>query len=276
MELGLRQKIAKYSFPIAITQSAHTIDHHLDKVLVGFFLGPLPVAYYTLGKQVIQFIKTPMTALGFTLSPAYNSQKAQGNPDTAAKIYESSLSKGFLLYIPAAVGIIILARPGIELIFGTKYAGAVPVLQILAVFALLQSITELTSHGLDYLGRARERSVIKVVTAVLNVLLNLALIPLIGVIGAAIATVATFSIYTLANVYIMHRELDLRVRWLLRQLSYSIAVSGIMAIPLLYFYQYISSILSLIVVVFIGLCLWSIQILYFDLVDIGKIWSVLF
>jgi len=268
---GLKRKIATYAVPITVTQSAHTIDHHLDKILVGFFIGPVAVAYYTLGKQVVQFIGTPVSALGFALSPAYGSQKAQGNADVAAQMYETALSKGLLLYLPAAAGVILLAEPGITLVFGADYAGAVPVLQILALFAVLQAIMKLTNHGLDYLGRARERAVVKITTAVLNVGLNVVLIPRIGVVGAAIATVVTFGIYTAVNVYVMHLELDLRGRWLLRQVSYALAVTGAMSIVVFYLGRFVTGFVSLFAVVCAGVVVWGVLIRYYGLVNTERL-----
>jgi O-antigen/teichoic acid export membrane protein len=276
VESGLRRKIAEYSLPIAVTQSAHTIDHHLDKILVGIFLSPVSVAYYTLGKQVVQFIEAPISALGFTLSPTYGSQKAQGNSRTAARVYETALSHGLLVYIPAAAGVMILAEPGIRLVFGTEYLGAVPVLQILSVFAVLQSITKLTSHGLDYLGRARERSIAKIITAVLNVALNIILIPAIGVVGAALATVVTFALYTFFNVFIMNLELDFRILWILKQVGYSILITILMSFVVLLFVGYIDGIVSLLAIVALGVTIWVISVIGLGLIDLNRISSALF
>lgn len=268
---NLRKKIAKYSVSIAVTQSSHTLDHRVDRVLIGFFAGPLAVGYYTLGKQLVQFIETPMTALGFTLSPTFGSQKAQGNQETAARIYESAFSKALLLYLPAAAGVVLLARPGIEYVFGDEYIGAVTVLQILSAFAVMRSLTKMTTHALDYLGRAKERAYIKATTAVMNVLLNVLLIPLYGVEGAAVATVVTYGVYTLTCVYYMHDELDLRVVWLARQATYALGVTLLMSVVVAFLSRYISGLPSLIVVVLAGVGVWLAFVLSFDLVDVNQL-----
>ena len=275
IESGLKRKIGEYTIPIAVTQSAHTLDHHIDKVLIGFFVGPTAVGFYTIGKQVVQFVETPMSALGFTLSPTYGSQKARGNSDTAARIYETALSQGLLLYFPAAAGLMILAEPGIRYVFGSEYLGAVPVLQVLAIFAILQSVTKLTSHGLDYLGRARDRSIIKGATAVLNFGLNVVLIPIMGVVGAAVATVVTFAIYTFANVYIMHLEFDLRVQWLAKQAGYAVLITGLMSVVVVGAAEYISGLFTLVSVVLLGVLVWAVFTLYFDLVDTDRLYAMI-
>lgn len=271
IESGLRSRIIKYSAPIAVTQSAHTLDHHFDKILLGFFIGPIAVAYYTVGKQVIQFIETPMSALGFALSPTYGSKKASGDLDVATRIYEQACGYGIILYIPAAVGVIVLSAPGIELVFGAEYLGAVPVLQILSIYAVLQSVTKLTGEGLDYLGRARDRAVVKGVTAVLNLILNIALIPTFGVVGAAVASVISFGIYTIFSIYVMYLELDFDVKMLVERGAYSLFISGIMAFAIVPLRSRISGIPTLTAVVLFGGIIWLLFVVYFDLVDLNRI-----
>ncbi|WP_336361985.1 flippase [Halalkalicoccus salilacus] len=271
IESGLKMKIARYSLPIAVTQSAHSLDHEIDRVLVGFFVGPTGVGFYTLGKQVVQFIETPMTALGFTLSPTYNAQKTKGNTETAARIYESTLSNGLLLYIPAAAGVILLAGPGIDLLFGSDYRGAVPVLQILAIFAVLKSIVKVTSDGLDFLGRARERAYLKGGTALLNIILNIALIPILGVIGAALATVVTYSIYTFGNLVIMVNEIQFDYVKVLKNSGYATVITAVMSLIVFLTRGLISNIISLVGVIFLGVAVWMILVISTGMIDARRV-----
>ncbi|QFU82288.1 flippase [Natronorubrum aibiense] len=271
IEDGLRHKIAKYSLPLAITQSAHSLDHQVDRILIGIFVGPAGVAFYTLGKQIVQFIETPMAALGFTLSPAYSSQRAKGNTETAARIYETAISQGLLLYIPAATGVILLAEPGITVLFGDEYQGAAPVIQILAIFVVLKSITTLTSDGLDFLGRARERAIIKGVTAVLNVLLNIVLIPIMGVVGAAIATVITYSIYTFGNVFIIHKELNINTSMMIKYSVSAVIISLMMALSILTFFDLTAEIPVLVSAVLFGATIWTVIVIPTGLIKLEQI-----
>lgn len=266
-EPGLATRIIKYNVPIAATHSAHTVEHQVDTILVGFFINPTAVAYYTLGKQINQFIEIPISALGFTLSPTYSAQKAKGDVETASAIYESALSHSLLLYFPAVAGLILVAEPLVAVLFGAEYLGASAVIQVLAFFALLKAVDKLTAQGLDYLGRARERATAKIATAVLNLVLNVLLIPRLGVIGAAYATVFTFGLYTAFNVYIINTELNLRVVWLLKQAGYALAVTVVMVIVVLPLIGYIDGILTLMAVILLGAVVWGIQTVLLGLID---------
>lgn len=276
VEAGLKRRIAEYAVPLTVTNTADVLDKRIDTILVGFFIGPVAVAYYTIGKQVVEFVGTPMSALGFTLSPTYEAQKAKGNPGTAARIFEEALSYGLLFYIPAAAGLILVAKPLVELVFGSEYLGAIPVVQVLAVYALLQSVTKVTSNGLDYLGRARERAIVKGISAVLNVILNVIFIPRIGVVGAAIATVVTYSMYTLANVYIIHTEFDLRVGFILKHVGSVLVITVVMSFVVLLLLDYITGFLTLFGVVAVGVVVWAVLSIGSGMIDYQRIASVLF
>lgn len=257
VESGLRRRIGEYTVPLTATSSANVLDKRVDTILVGFFLTPVAVSYYVLSKQVIEFLETPVSALGFTLSPSFGAQKADGNVDQIARIYEEALTHSLLLYIPAAAGIVLVAEPTIGLLFGEQYLGAVPVLQVLSLYAILQAITKITSNGLDFLGRARDRAIVKGVTSVLNVGLNVVLIPLVGVVGAAIATIITYSVYTGANVFIIHQEFDLRVGYLLRRTSAIVGVTLVMGAVVSATNGYVDGWISLVAIVTLGVVVWA-------------------
>jgi len=275
MEEGLRRRIAEYSLPLTVTNSAYVLDRRIDTVLVGLFLSPTEVGFYVLGERVVRFIETPMSALGFTLSPMFGAEKAAGNVRQLSRIYERALVNSLLFYIPAAAGLVIVAEPLIEMVFGTEYRGAVVVLQVLGLYAVFKAITKLTDNGLNYLGRARDRAAFRVTTALLNVVLNVVLIPVFGVVGAAMATVVSYGIYTAANVYIVSLELELRPTYLLRQLVPVTFITGVMSAVVLQLVGYVSGWATLLFVVVAGVAVWGLLAVAIGMLDVRKIVSTL-
>ncbi|AHG02347.1 polysaccharide biosynthesis protein (plasmid) [Halostagnicola larsenii XH-48] len=253
----LRNRLLRYSVPLTASHSANVLDRRIDTVLVGYFLTPVAVSYYVLAKQISEFVLVPAGSLGFSISPTYGEQKANDSLEEAARMYEATLRSVLILYVPAAVGIVLVAGPAVDLVFGTAYSGAAPVLQVFGVYVVFQAITAVTTNGLDYLGRAKDRAVAKLVTSVGNVVLNIVLIPIYGVVGAAYATVITFGIYTLVNVYVMHLELSLDGWRVVRSLALTTAVSGAMGVTVLVAMPYVSTIPTLAGVIALGVGIWA-------------------
>jgi O-antigen/teichoic acid export membrane protein len=274
-EPNLRRRIAEYSLPITLTNTASVIDRKFDTVLVGFFLDPLSVAFYTVGKQITEFVEAPISALGFTLAPTYEAQKANNNNREAARLYEKAISHGLLVYIPAAVGLILVADPLIELIFGPEYIGAVEVVQVFAIYVVVVSISDITSNGLDFLGRARERSIARGISAIGNVALNILLIPSLGVIGAVIATVITYSFYTFVNVYIMSDELNIYWGNILWKVVKIVMISAIMGVVVYSIVGYVTGIITLLAVISFGVLVWMSLSIYVGLIDTNTIYNLM-
>lgn len=257
IEPKLRRRVFEYSVPLVATNGANVFYKRVDTILVGFFIDSVAVGYYVLAKQVSDFVIAPASSLGFTISPSYAEQKGNDNRRGAARTYEMAFEHTILFYIPAAAGLILVADPTITLIFGADYSGAIPVLQVFSIFVILQAIDKITNDGLDYLGRARHRAIVKSTTGAFNFLLNLALIPTIGVIGAAISTVVCYGIMVTINVYLIHTELSLSLGRLARSgaavcvISLCVSVIVIMLLPL------VSNLLWLFVVIGVGGCIWA-------------------
>lgn len=269
-EPGLSRRILRYSVPLTAARGANRLDKQVDTILVGFFLNPVAVGFYVLGKQLSEFLITPATSLGFSVSPSYGEQKARKALEEAGATYERTFTLIVTLYVSAAIGLALVADPLIPLVFGADYAGAVPVVQVFGLYVLLRAVDKITNDGLDYLGRATARAKIKIGISVGNFLLNLVMIPTLGVVGAAIATVITYSILVGAELYIIHVELGVSLRRLIGRLSHATAVGLAMAIVVIVLLPYVSGLYSLFGVILSGVAVWAALVEFSGLVDVRR------
>lgn len=257
-EPNISRRILGYSVPLTATRGANVLDKKVDVLIVGALLDMTAVGFYTIAKQVSDFVSMPASSFGFTISPALGEQQASGETDRAARMYERSLTYVLLAYVPAVTGLALVAQPMIEYIFGSAYLGAVPVVQVYGGFILVNAVNKVTSDGLDYLGRARSRAVIKTAMAIANVILNLLLIPIFGVTGAALATVITYTVYTLANVYFINQELSIVLSRVVRALGVVCLVTVGMAVAVALALPYVSGLLTLFGAIVLGMLVWAL------------------
>ena len=163
---GLSRRILEYSVPLTASLSANVLDKKVDVLLVGVLLNMTSVGYYTVAKQVSDVVALPATSFGFTISPAIGEQRSGNRTDRAADLYRRSLRYVLLLYVPGVTGLVLVAAPTVRYVFGPDYLPAVPVVQVYSGFILVNAVNKVTSDGLDYLGRARSRAVIRTAMAV--------------------------------------------------------------------------------------------------------------
>lgn len=271
----LRRRILEYSVPTAFTRMSVVLDSRVDKVLIGALVGPVAVGYYTLAAQISDFCIAPATSLGFTISPAIGEQHAGEDSSRAARLYERSMENVLLLYMPAAVGLVLVAEPTVRLVFGQEYLGAVPILQLFSVFVLVRAIHKITGNGLDYLGLARIRAIARGTTAGGNVVLNLLLIPEFGVIGAAVATVVTYTTYTGVNVYYIHRELGVSGGDLLGHAGRTAVVALLMGGVVSLVLPASPGLVALAVAILVGVVVWALLSVVSGLLDPVEVRSFL-
>lgn len=252
----IRNRVLRYNVPLTVTNLSEVVDRQVDVLLIGYFLNPLAVAYYTIGKELSRLVGIPGAAIGFALSPTYGTEKAAGHLERAAAIYEESLKNVLVFYGPACTGIALVAGVLIPNVFGAEYSGAVPVVQILALFVFFEGLAHISSDTLDYLGRARTRAVAKLVTSIGNFGLNVLLIPIIGVEGAAVATVITHGLYSLMTVYLVHVELGFELVPLGQCLARVSAISLIMGLVVYALVQTFSGYVAILVGVGTGTGIW--------------------
>ena len=274
-EDGLARKVARYSVPLTATRGANILDKRVDTILVGYFMNPVAVGYYYLAKQVVDFVNSPAASLGFTLSPAYGEHKAGGETDHAARIYETTLRYVLLLYVPAAAGMVIVAEPAVRVVFGEEWLGAVPVLQVFAVYVVLHAVTYVSGDTLDFLGRARARAYAKGGGSIANFLLNLVMIPAYGVVGAAAATVASHAALVVVTLWVLHDDLSLAVDGIVRHLAGVLAVTGAMSLAVLAVLSNGGGVLALVASILAGVAVWAGLSVAGGLLDLRRVRTIL-
>jgi len=274
-EEGLLRRVLEYSVPTTATRASVVLDSRVDSVLLGVLAGPTAVGFYTLARQISDVCIVPAQSLGFTITPTFGEQKAADSISRAARLYERALEHVLLLYVPAGVGLVLVAEPAIRYVFTDQYLSAVPIVQLFALFVLVRAVHKITGSGLDYLGLARVRAIARGTSAVGNVGLNLLLIPRYGAVGAALATVTTYTLYTIVNVYYVHREFSLRLGYLASQLAWIVAIAAVMGGSVFLARPYVDSLVSLVGTIVLGGAVWATLAVLSGLVDPGEVRSFL-
>lgn len=271
MESGLPRDIISYSVPLTVTRGAWVLEQDIDIVIVGFFLNPATVGFYTIGKQVVRFCTGPASSIGFAVGPQYSESTVADDESSAARVYETMLVSGLLLYLPAIAGLIILADPIVTTLFGPDYRGAVPILQVFAIGIGLLAVTEMTEDILDYLGKATARAKMKGATAIGNIVFTVLFLQIFGAVGAAFATVLMQFFYTGLCLYLVESEIALRQRYLLKKLGHVGAITTTMAGIVAVLSRYITGVVSLSVIIACGVVLWAALTIGSGLLDVRTV-----
>lgn len=108
-------------------------------VLIGYFLGPVALGYYTVAFKLLRILTNLVTrTVAQVALPAFS--RLQRQPERLTRAFYLATQYTGLVALPILLGMAALAPMLIPLLFGTGWAPSIPVMQILAFVGILQSV----------------------------------------------------------------------------------------------------------------------------------------
>ncbi|MCJ2541341.1 lipopolysaccharide biosynthesis protein [Synechococcus bigranulatus str. 'Rupite'] len=176
------------------------VGRNADNLLIGRFLGAIELGFYSMAYNLMTApLDRIAQVLAGVLFPALSRQQ-----ENLSKVKQSWFRASQLVVavvIPLVVGLILLAPELVQVFYGEKWLPAVPILQILAVRALVVSLKALDGTVLMAIGQTRLRLnmiALSVGVAVLSFLIG---IPF-GIRGVALSFTSFTSLISMIGLYL--------------------------------------------------------------------------
>ena len=227
---GGSRRIFRYAGALMIIDGAYALLAPMGTLLLGAFLNARAVGVYSAPVRFIVFLHYP----GFSIANGVAPRLARGRttePDVPALV--SGLRWIILIQTVLVAPTVVWARPLADILLGNGYARSAAVLAVLAPFTFLSGFAPLLSLSVNYMGEARRRVPIAIITLLLSAGLDVWLIQDIGLLGSAISSDVAYAFYVLGHLWICKRLIDLPLRPVARDLARALlaagAMSGVMA-----------------------------------------------
>ncbi|HUQ89827.1 MAG TPA: murein biosynthesis integral membrane protein MurJ [Vicinamibacterales bacterium] len=146
-------------------------------------------------------------------TPAISRMVAEQDFPRIRSTLANALGLMFFLNLPATIGLIVLARPIVSVIFERGHFTAADTLataaalQLYAIGLLGYSVVRIISPTFYALGRSRVPVIVSAVSVIVNVALNLTLVRFYGYRGLALGTSITAIINATIQLFLLRREL---------------------------------------------------------------------
>jgi O-antigen/teichoic acid export membrane protein len=199
-----------------------------DNLLIGKFLGSAPLGLYDRAYRLMLLpIGQIAAVLGRVMFPALSS--IQDDHERIRHIYLRLVAAIGLVAFPLMAGLLVVAEPFVLVVFGDKWAGVVPALQVLCVVGILQTL--MNPVGWIYQSQGRTDLLFRWGLAASTVLV------LAIVIGVSFGTVEAVAwSYLVANaalltpcIWMAARIIELRTKDVLRAAAGSLGCALVMA-----------------------------------------------
>ena len=192
----------------------------IDTIMLSMMKGDAVVGWYNAAYGLVLGFKPIPQLFMNALFPLMSSYFVSSN-NSLKIIYERSFKYLFILGLPLAIGITLLADRIIFLLYGAQFYPSIIALQILAWDTNLMFLYMCSAFIMVSTGKQNQMVFIAGSTALINVALNLLLIPSFSYVGAAIATIAAEGYLLALYMYVNSRN------------SYSIPLNKIIIKPVI-------------------------------------------
>lgn len=145
------------------------LNRHADDLLIGYFLGPTMLGFYTIAYRLLVSITDLLTSVTNAVAfPAFS--RMQNEPERLRRAFYQVLHYTSLISFPAFIGVAVLAPELIVTLFGPQWTVSIRVARILAFIGILHSIFYFHNSLINAIGKPSWRLGITFVNAVTNVI----------------------------------------------------------------------------------------------------------
>jgi O-antigen/teichoic acid export membrane protein len=198
----VREQLA-YGVPVGMMAMVGILNLNIDKYLVGLFFPVGAFAVYYIGALWAPVFNWTTQSVVQVVIPRLSAAHYRGDLAAMQQLRSRMASRMALVYFPLATLMAIIARPLIELMFTSAYAGAVPIFTIY----LLLLFNRPFGSGEVLMAAGRTRFLFRLALAVglLNLGLSLLLLARSGL-GLLALPVATVTVSWISAFAILHRS----------------------------------------------------------------------
>jgi PST family polysaccharide transporter len=204
------------------------LSRNFDDLLIGRFIGSSALGIYT---KAYQLMLLPLTQVSWVVArvmfPSLSS--IQHDVVRVKKVYLSILRAIALVTFPLMIGMFVVSKPFVLVVFGSKWSGMIPILRIFCLAGVVDSIT--TTVGWIYHSQGRTDIEFKfgVICAVITI--GAFIIGLNwGIMGMAVAYVLTAYLILWPAWTVAGRLINLRFSEMLKNVLSSFYCSATMGI----------------------------------------------
>jgi O-antigen/teichoic acid export membrane protein len=184
------RRLLREAAPFALTLALGLIYFKVDVVMLSAMKGSEAVGWYSAAFRLLEGLVYLSAAFVSTMFPTLSRLQ-----ETSVESLRSTTRRATDLVVafslPAAVALVMLSGPIIDLLYGEGYAESVPALHWIGASLFFVFVNNFLASVLGAVDRQKACFWVTLAGVVLNISLNLALIPRLAHVGAAVATAIT-------------------------------------------------------------------------------------
>ena len=212
------KELLQFSLKSFVQGIATNVENATDNIVIGSFLGPAAVPFYSIPLSLTRYIR----ALGWTLShafmPFFSDLSARDKKQESRQVYLVASKVVAGLVAAMGIGILGIGTPFLAMWIGPEYTEqSDEIILLLVSFTVLPLLNPFSSRYLTAINKHGILAKLMPVSAAANLVLSIVLVQYWGIIGVAVGSLIPALFLVPIVLRISCRELDLPVRQYLSQ-----------------------------------------------------------
>jgi O-antigen/teichoic acid export membrane protein len=205
------------------------ISRNTDNLLVGVFLGVVPLGFYAVAYRILDTSQTLLVnAARKLIFPTFS--RLQHDPERIRRAYSRINRASSALTLPGYIGLALVAQEATVTLFGSKWAESGPVAAVLFLIGPVLTIQAFSGALFNAVGRPDVTLRFRLVTTITNVVgFLLAVIIFRDILFVAAAFVVRGYLLLPLNLYWMRQYAHIRIREHLLELRGVVIATAVMA-----------------------------------------------
>lgn len=233
LKISLRhfKELLAYGINVVGINALTFLNRRSDAFLIGYFLGPVVLGYYTVAYRILLIITELMVGtIQKTAMPVFS--RLQQEPERLRQAFYSAIQITSLVAFPIFLGLSALAPEVVLVVFGERWAPSIPVMQILCLIGILYAGFYYNGPMLMALGKPSWNLGLNCLQAVGNVVAFLIAVQW-GIVAVAAAYVIRGYLMAPITVWMVHKLVHIDLITYLRQYAAPLAASLAMVVTIL-------------------------------------------
>ena len=214
----LTKELFFYSFPILFSSIISTLFYSIDSFSLGYYKSAVEVGLYNAAVPIAMLLLIASELFMQLFFPLITRHYSIKNFKLIGDLSKQVNKWIYLVNVPIFLIIFIFPGAVINILFGANYISVENALRILAIGALISSLSSVSVQLISMIGKSKLILMNVTIAAIINFILNSILIPLKsilflnnenGLVGAAMATMISILIFNLLFYIQVHKYLKI-------------------------------------------------------------------
>ena len=188
-----------YAVALWVPGFINTVAGQVHQYIVGYYFDPVRYAIYAVACFQLPFLAIFTNSVAEVLLVRATEYHSRGDKTELYQLWCNACLKSLMVLVPVAVGLIVMAKPLIVLVFTERYLASVPLFRMIVLGLIFSAVFQ------DPMFRAcaamRTYSFFYLLRALLNVGLGILLVKFWGLWGAALSTVAALALVNFGQLF---------------------------------------------------------------------------